>query len=634
MKTFLISLMILGMQVKAFGATVTINLEANLLKTASGDPMPTTGLVILVANINSTSFSQPTDQQFVTGGNTIVGTWDLSEGWDVAGVLGAVANFGLLNGLAAGDPLQLYWFPTLTIDSTAPGAGTPYGLYTDPVGIANSEGGEQSAPWFIPGGGNTVDFYFLTADANSGFDAPGLNPASAGLASSTTLGTWNVESQTWGGGDSYTWEINNAEGTAGASGDSGWDWMNISGTLAVIASSESPFTINFVTLNGNLAGSAANFNNTHCYGWPIATASGGISGPASTVVTVDASGFQNSWSGAGTFGVATYGNSVYVVYTPNPPTTFSPLDVYVHSVDDSLHMIFENLAGLSAVSVSTEINCAVTCTAYNEAGGTIASGLDVLPSAKTTLPPGTTKAELIATKVTPGDDNATVNTFAYDFYGLSQTTDPSMATLLGNAADALQQRLEGIPSAEHYLQLNNGAPGLASLQIAVNGHYFGLGPLNDSQSLVVDLGAYMNPGAANTVVLTGSGVSSASAVILLADGISGVPMALPPLPAIARGESGLALSWADPLAQWQLQESPALGAGWADVSTVPASANGVRTVAVSGADAAKFFRLRGASGVVSGAQPPASAGGNAITVTLPTTNRSLQTIKTSYGRTF
>jgi hypothetical protein len=627
MKTFLISLMILGMQVKAFGATVTINLEANLLKTASGDPMPTTGLVILVANTDGTSFSQPTAGAFVSGGNTIVGTWDLSKGWDTAGVLGAAANFGLSDGLAAGDPLQLYWFPTLTIDSTAPGAGTQYGLYTDPVGI------DGSAPWVVPGAGATVDFYFLTADANSSFDSPGLNPASAGLASSTTLGTWNVESQTWGGGDSYTWDINNAEGTAGASGDSGWDWMDISGTLAVIASTESPFTINFVSLNGNVAGSAANFNNAHCYGWPIATASGGISGPASTVVTVDASVFQNSWSGAGTFGVATYGNSVYVVYTPNPPTTFSPL---VESIDgsDALHMTFEDLGGLSAVSVSTEINCTVTCTAYNEAGGTIASGLDVPSSAKTTLPPGTTKAELIATKGIPGSDNATVNMFAYDFYGLSQTTDPTMATLLGNAADALQQRLEGIPSAERYLQLNNGAPGLASLQIAVNGHYFGLGPLNDGQSLAVDLGAYMNPGAANTVVLTGSGVSSASAVILLADGISGVPMALPPLPALARGESGLALSWADPLAQWQLQESPTLGAGWADVSTVPASANGVRTVAVSAADAAKFFRLRGASGVVSGAQPPASAGGNAITVTLPTTNRSLQTIKTSYGRTF
>ena len=315
---------------------------------------------------------------------------------------------------------------------------------------------------------------------------------------------------------------------------------------------------------------------------------------------------------------------MYVVYTPNPPTTFSPL---VENIDgsDALHMTFEDLGGLSAVSVSTEINCTVTCTAYNEAGGTIASGLDVSPSANTTLPPGTTKAELIATKVTPGM-SATVNTFAYDFYGQSQTTDPTMATLLGNAADALQQRLEGIPSAEHYLQLNNGAPGLASLQIAVNGHYFGLGPLNDGQSLAVDLGLVHESGGRQHRGADRFGRFQCQRRHSSGRRHLGVPMALPPLPAIARGESGLALSWADPLAQWQLQESPTLGAGWADVSTVPASANGVRTVAVSSADAAKFFRLRGASGVVSGAQSPASAGGNAITVTLPTTNRSLQTI--------
>ena len=252
MKTFLIALMILGMQVKAFGATVTINLEANLLKKASGDAMLTTGLVILVANTNGTSFSQPTAGAFVSGGNTIVATWDLSKGWDTAGVLGAVANFGLSDGLAAGNPLQLYWFPTLTIDSTAPGAGTPYGLYTDPVGITDSEGGEQSAPWVVPGGGNTVDFYFLTADANSDFDSPGRNPASAGLPiDTTTVATTDSGSLTWSGGCSYNWDINDAEGTAGF--DPGWSSLSISGPLQVTASSDTPFTIHLFTLNGNLA---------------------------------------------------------------------------------------------------------------------------------------------------------------------------------------------------------------------------------------------------------------------------------------------------------------------------------------------------------------------------------------------
>ena len=180
MRTLLISLMILGMQVKSFGSTVTINIDADLLKTASGQAMPATGLVILVANTNNTAFSQPTSQAFVSGGDVIVARWDLSA-FGTAGVLLDTASFGLSGALTTGDPLQLYWFPTLTLSSTAPGPGTAYGQYRDAVGI------DGSAPWVVPGAGATVDLSFRTADADAGFDSPGSSPASAGLASNDIL---------------------------------------------------------------------------------------------------------------------------------------------------------------------------------------------------------------------------------------------------------------------------------------------------------------------------------------------------------------------------------------------------------------------------------------------------------------
>src|SRR4051812_3285520 len=56
---------------------LSITIDADLLKDASGNPMSTNGLVLLVASTTDTNFAAPTPLSFVSGDDIIVGKWDL-----------------------------------------------------------------------------------------------------------------------------------------------------------------------------------------------------------------------------------------------------------------------------------------------------------------------------------------------------------------------------------------------------------------------------------------------------------------------------------------------------------------------------------------------------------------------------
>ena len=119
--------------------------------------------------------------------------------------------------------------------------------------------------------------------------------------------------QTWAAGGNYIWEINNPTGSEG--GGSGWDWMNISGTLTINATTASKFTIKLVSLTAaNATGLLTNFDNTATYIWTIASASGGISGFNAANFNINASGFQNSL-GAGTFALSQSGNNLNLIFS-------------------------------------------------------------------------------------------------------------------------------------------------------------------------------------------------------------------------------------------------------------------------------------------------------------------------------
>jgi hypothetical protein len=181
-------------QAIAYSQFVTLNLDAELLKTSDGSAMPSSGLVILVTSTLDSSFGGPTAGSFVSGDDSIIKKWDLTAGGGGGGFgngifagstgpgatpLSSIANW------TAGDPLQMYWFPTLTLASSSPGAGTSYGQYRD--GATVSPGADGSDLWVTDPTQLQTNLRFYTSDATFLKPGPGSNSAATGNASSTTV---------------------------------------------------------------------------------------------------------------------------------------------------------------------------------------------------------------------------------------------------------------------------------------------------------------------------------------------------------------------------------------------------------------------------------------------------------------
>jgi autotransporter-associated beta strand protein len=139
-------------------------------------------------------------------------------------------------------------------------------------------------------------------------------------------GTAVTTGQTWAGGGTYLWEMNDATGTAGL--DPGWDLINGTGTLAITATDVSQFTIQITSLTlDNLAGEAENFDDLLSQYWLLANFAS-ITGFSSDAFALDTSAFSNPFTG--NFGIAlgdtgSIGgteNQIYLTYTaiPEPHT--------------------------------------------------------------------------------------------------------------------------------------------------------------------------------------------------------------------------------------------------------------------------------------------------------------------------
>ena len=192
---------------------------------------------------------------------------------------------------------------TLELDGTHTGAGA----YT-----VNSGG-------TLAGGGSTDGLITL----NSGsVISPGSSP-----------GTLATGSETWNGGASYLWEINDSAtwpDGANKGMDPGWDWLDITGTLTIASTALNPFIIDIDSWSGGGLGEAARFDSfskgdgIFDYEFIIATASGGIIGFDASLFSLDDSGFTNSNPQAGWYWEITAdANNVYLqaFAVPEPSST-------------------------------------------------------------------------------------------------------------------------------------------------------------------------------------------------------------------------------------------------------------------------------------------------------------------------
>jgi autotransporter-associated beta strand protein len=127
---------------------------------------------------------------------------------------------------------------------------------------------------------------------------------------------------TFGTGGGYYFQVQDATGTAGT----GWDTINVTGSLAFTATPTAPFTIYLSSLmSGGANGNAANFVASNSYSWQIVSTTSGISGFNSSAVLVNTSGFTNPL-GIGSFNVTAVGNNLFLNFTPVPePSTWALL---------------------------------------------------------------------------------------------------------------------------------------------------------------------------------------------------------------------------------------------------------------------------------------------------------------------
>lgn len=190
---------------------------------------------------------------------------------------------------------------------TLSGANTYTGATTISAGTLAVNNSIQTSSLTTVSSGATIKGSGTTgALAVNGTLSPGNSPGTLSSVGATT----------YAGGGAYTWEINNAAGTAGT--DPGWDLHDITGGLTISATSGNKFGIDITSLTAsNVSGDAVNFNRKNNYTWTITDTTTGISGFSSDAFSLDSTNFTNSITGVlqnGYFGIQESGNLLQLLY--------------------------------------------------------------------------------------------------------------------------------------------------------------------------------------------------------------------------------------------------------------------------------------------------------------------------------
>jgi len=164
-------------------ATFSLFGDMGYLYTQNGtnvsDRIPSNSLIQLIASTQDSVFTAPTDSSFVGGSvdDFVVALFSVvaagTKNYTVTLTLSDYPNWN------QNDPLMLRWWPTLTTNSLAPGAGVYYGQFTTNAIVSGSD-----ITWATPADGTDSTMNFLTL-LRSGLG--GDLPETAGKATFVTV---------------------------------------------------------------------------------------------------------------------------------------------------------------------------------------------------------------------------------------------------------------------------------------------------------------------------------------------------------------------------------------------------------------------------------------------------------------
>ena len=180
----------LGLAMGQLQAAISINVTAEKLKDSAGFDMAVSGVLVLVGSTTDANFSGPSETSFVQDDDAVVAIWEIAaDGGNTPGAFsGGTGSVSLGGDWDAGDPLAIYWFPTLTaadpVSSTVPVAAIPYGMFQGTGGVDGSD------DWTTPADGTIgYNLKFITTDATVLEPGGGSTPAAEGEASMVSPGT-------------------------------------------------------------------------------------------------------------------------------------------------------------------------------------------------------------------------------------------------------------------------------------------------------------------------------------------------------------------------------------------------------------------------------------------------------------
>jgi autotransporter-associated beta strand protein len=308
-----------------YTGTTTIN--GGVLAVINGAAIADTGAVILADVAGATLTVQNSETiGSLRGGGATGGNVSIASGQTLTVAetgsqtfAGVISNSGSLVKTGAG---------TLTLSGT----NTYTGLTTVSAGQLVVNGSSSGSAHTVGngatlGGSGTVGALVVQS---GGTISPGNSPGILNVVGDTT----------WENGGNYNWELLDATGAAGT----GWDQLAITGVLDLASLTAGGFNVNVWSLSDALtSGNALNFDGIGgIYSWPIATASGGITGFnasnffINTTAVNGTNGFTNDFTG-GTFSMSQTGNNLYLNYlgptpVPEPGSAFTVLALFSGAV--------------------------------------------------------------------------------------------------------------------------------------------------------------------------------------------------------------------------------------------------------------------------------------------------------------